>query len=604
MARYRFSRTLPTGWRVRLDYIPWDGSLSDAATEIDEVALLELGDQVCEFDELPYGMIQPQTLKIRLAFTRLPSALQAYLRTGKETTSPAPAILKRNVFVLYSDRGTGGVTWTTEFVGCENDTDGFVLQPGAGDVYEYEIEAVDVVYHAMKTLTGAECFNQGELYPGQLKMPSTPIRQYHKMWNMLMLNTTGQNVYQEREGVLHMSVSDVLTWMSNGLLYHLTTYYMHGTTTLLGNVISNLTNIFTTSLELRSCNTDQPPRLPNASPVLTGSTAYFTTHAGITRNYAINDAFGGILGRQDKYSWGRSDVTIYDVLRDLCETLAVKMSYTMDVDSSFLGPFFTLTFRPRRVASPIAGDSSTTGYDAQVGALQMITKPKIGRGENNIGKAEVRWESEYSEDVKEISRLDKGTDGSRSLNVEPIIHNIPTWLPEADDEDGRYGPFLQSNGIYFKVGTALHLAHENTRYYYSPGSPGNYVQVTTTAGEQPIVHDDKEAEYRIQVNAIQAQATMAYGLTQLLLHLFANPNNATIEATWSALKTPVVLPNFVSAVYDLSTNLGGSGGTADFADVLPNLPWTKAILTSSSHNWMTGEVDTKFFLMAATGNVG
>jgi hypothetical protein len=97
---------------------------------------------------------------------------------------------------------------------------------------------------------------------------------------------------------------------------------------------------------------------------------------------------------------------------------------------------------------------------------------------------------------------------------------------------------------------------------------------------------------------------MPYTLTQFLLHVFANPDNATIEAPWSALKTSVVLPAFVGAVYDLSTNLGGSGGTADFADVLPNLSWSKAILMSSTHNWMTGEIDTKFFLMAATGNVG
>jgi len=603
MARYRFTRTLPTGWRIRLDYIPWDGSLADAATEIEDIALLEIGEQVCEFDDLPYGMTQPQTLKIRLAFTRLPSALQVYLRTGREP-SPNPFTLpKQNIFVLYSDRGTGGVTWTTEFVGCENDSDGFVLQPGGGDVYEYEIEAVDVVYHCLKMMNGIIAFSDLELFPGLRTKPSEPVGVYRKMWNMLMLGTIGQNVYQERGDVYCMSVGDVLLWLSNNILYYLRNFYLHGTSTT-GSSVSDLPNIFTSALELKTCNTDQPPRLPNASPVLTGSTAFFTTHAGIGRTFTLEFAPGGLLGNQDKYGWRRQDTTAYDILRDLCETLGVKMGYELSVIAPILGPEFTLTFRPRRVASPLAGDSSIVGYDAQVGALQMIEKPKIGRGENNVGKAEVRWESEYSEDVKEISRLDRGTDGSRSLNVEPIIHNIPTWLPEADDDDGRYGPFLQSNAIYFKVGTALHLAHENTRYYYSPGTPGNYVQVTTSAGQQPVVHDDKEAEYRIQVNAIQSQATMTYALTQLILHLFSNPNNATVEAKWSALKTSVVLPAFVGAVYDLSTNLGGTGGTADFADVLPNLAWSKAILTSSTHNWMTGEIDTKFFLMAATGNVG
>jgi hypothetical protein len=146
------------------------------------------------------------------------------------------------------------------------------------------------------------------------------------------------------------------------------------------------------------------------------------------------------------------------------------------------------------------------------------------------------------------------------------------------------------------------MAHENTRYYYLPG--GSYVQVTTTAMKQPVQHDDNEGNYRVQLNSVQAQATMAYGLTQLLLHLFSNPDNATIECTWNALKTPAMLPNNVGGVYDLSTNSGGSGGTADYADVLPNLAWTKAVMTSSSHNWMTGEISTKFFLLAATGNIG
>jgi hypothetical protein len=601
MAKYRFSRTLPTGWRIRLDYIPWDGDIDDTPTEVDDVALLEIGEHLTEFDELPYGLIQPQTLKIKLAFSRLPSALQAYIRSGREDVLPLPKTLRRNIFVLYSDRGTGGVTWTTEFVGVENDTDGFTVSPTATEVYEYDVELVDVVYHAMKTLTGNDAFTTGDaLFP---RNPSTPLPAYRKLFGVLMTNRTGCNTYQNAPGPLYMPIGDVLEWMGRAVRDHLIDYYFHGTDFLtLG--VNNLPTLFASALELKSSDYDDYDRDPGSA--LTSSTAYVVSHAGIGNAFTLDSAPGGLLGRQDKYGWGRDDVTVYDIMRDICETLGIKCRYGISITSSGLGSVVQVDFTARRVGSPLASNTSVTGYDAQIAATQMLERPSIGRGENNIGKAEVRWESEFSEDVKELVRLKRGTDGSRSMNVEPIIHNAPVYLPNADEDEGRYGPLLQTNLIYFKrpeTGqNTLVMAHENTRYYYLPG--GAYVQVTTTAMKQPVQHDDNEGNYRVQLNSVQAQATMAYGLTQLLLHLFSNPDNATIECTWNALKTPTMLPNNVGGVYDLSTNSGGSGGTADFADVLPNLAWTKAIMTSSSHNWMTGEISTKFFLLAATGNVG
>jgi len=598
MARYRFTRTLPTGWRIRLDYIPWDGSFYDAITEVDDVALVEVGKHTVEFDDLPFGMIEPQTLKLRLAFNRLPSALQAYLRAGRETTTPQPAVLKRNVFVLYSDRGTGGVTWTTEFVGCEDDVEGFDVAPGPNDVYFYDVELVDVIYHATKSLTGNDAF----LEPGGIapRMPSTPLKPYHKLFYVLLTNLAGRNQFQTYNLIRYMSLEDVMTWMSRAIRDYLDAYYLHG----LGVVdisVTGLVDMFTTALELKSSTYFDYDRVPDAT--LTASTAYLTTHAFVADG-PLDDAPGGLLGSQDKYGWGRDDVTVYDILKDLSEAFGLKMTYNLTISNDFVITA-AAAFTPRRVASPLITNTGGTGYDAQVGALQMVKRPQIGRGQNNIAKAEARWESEYSEDVKDIMRLRRGADGSRSINVEPILHNVPTYLPESDRVEGREGPFLQTNQIWGRGtgdnATTLILAHENTRYHYTPA--GAYVQATTIAGQKPP-RQDNEALYRIQLNSVQAEACMPYTLTQFLLHVFANPDNATIEAPWSALKTSVVLPAFVGAVYDLSTNLGGSGGTADFADVLPNLAWSKAILMSSTHNWMTGEVDTKFFLMAATGNVG
>jgi hypothetical protein len=285
MAKYRFSRTLPTGWRIRLDYIPWDGDIDDTPTEVDDVALLEIGEHLTEFDELPYGLIQPQTLKIKLAFSRLPSALQAYIRSGREDVLPLPKTLRRNIFVLYSDRGTGGATWTTEFVGVENDTDGFTVSPTATEVYEYDVELVDVVYHAMKTLTGNDAFTTGDaLFP---RNPSTPLPAYHKLFGVLMTNRTGCNTYQDGPGSLYMPIGDVLEWMGRAVRDHLIDYYFHGTDFLtLG--VNNLPTLFASALELKSSDYDDYDRDPGSA--LTSATAYVVSHAGIGNAFTLDTA--------------------------------------------------------------------------------------------------------------------------------------------------------------------------------------------------------------------------------------------------------------------------------------------------------------------------
>ena len=69
--QFRISRTLPNGWRVRLDILPTGNSLNNPSNTIfeeDAVSLLELGSQKNEFDSVPYGLSKPQTLKIKLGW--------------------------------------------------------------------------------------------------------------------------------------------------------------------------------------------------------------------------------------------------------------------------------------------------------------------------------------------------------------------------------------------------------------------------------------------------------------------------------------------------------------------------------------------------------
>jgi hypothetical protein len=68
--------------------------------------LLELGEQTAEFDSLPYGLVKPQTLNFKLAWSMLPAAVQDYIEDSVDPSAPD----KCNLWILWSDRGTNGAT--------------------------------------------------------------------------------------------------------------------------------------------------------------------------------------------------------------------------------------------------------------------------------------------------------------------------------------------------------------------------------------------------------------------------------------------------------------------------------------------------------------
>ena len=82
----------------------------------------------------------------------------------------------------------------------------------------------------------------------------------------------------------------------------------------------------------------------------------------------------------------------------------------------------------------IASSRETNGdvTDAALSIDMALTLPNIVKRGDNVAKAEVRYETSNSEDSTEIVRLKKGARSSRSMNIEPIIHNVPVFLPDYD----------------------------------------------------------------------------------------------------------------------------------------------------------------------------
>lgn len=580
---------------MRLEYLPWDSSYGGAVTEVSDVCLVELGEHTAEFDNdgLPFGLCAPQKLSLTLNYTLLPSAMRSYLAYGYDTTLPPSKYLKRNSWWLWTDRGTNGATWTLEFVGCEETTEGVDLEPSAGDTYNYKVELVDVVYHAMKTVSGADSIGAG--------MAPATVNGYAKLFNILVTDRGGCNVYQQGASNQMVAADNLMAKFADAISDVVETYYIRT-----GSTLANVTigSIFTSALELRKSGVTTIPR--RQGDVLTESTIYALWKTDVAAGIS-----GGLSSAIDKYSWAREDATPWDVMHDLCETLGVKMAYTFGYVSAF--NMVTVDFKPRRVGSTLThGDSNTNTYDVRIGSGKMLERAKIIKRGSGIAKAEVQFESEYDEDARAVVRLVSGARGSRSMNVEPIIHNIPTYLTNVDDNSrGRYSPVVQTNNLYWQrtetgaAGTFV-LCHENTRYRYLPGPSGAYVQATTTSGETPIAQrEDNEnfGEYRMQLNAIQTQGTMQSALAKFAVFVFGAEQNGIIETSWSLLHTTEAMPDKLGAVHDLSyAQDGGTGGTSYLATDFPEMDWGRCILTKSAVNYVEGTVAVTYYLLSRTGN--
>ena len=602
MPQYRFSRTMATGWNVRLEYLTWDTNYGGAVTDITEPALVELGEHTAEFDNdgLPYGLCAPQKLSLRLNYSLLPSAMRGYLKYGYDTTLPPEQFLKRNTWWLWTDRGTNGATYYLEFVGCEETSEGVDLEPGPGNTYEYSVELVDAFYHAMKTCTGYEMFRT--VTPSSSIVPA----RYQRLFNILVTNETGRNVFQQSvaAGDQMISADDLISVFAEGVSVFMNAKYMRSPTagypncSILG--ASTLQPVFTSALELKSSTVTSLPRTTDTT--LTGSTLYLNWK---TQTQLID---GGISARLDKYGWGRDDVTPWDILHDLAETCGVKIGY----EFQFSAPFNSVVVacNVRRVGSTLTyGDSAANVFDTQLGADKMTERAKIIKRGSGIQKSEIQFESEFDEDAKAVTRITSATRGSRSMNIEPIVHNIPTYQISADDNTGRYGPVLQTNLLYSKRSgdnNTYVLAHENTRYRYLPGASGAYVEATTTAGSTPIRHKDDDenvGEYRIQLNAIQTAATMQSALAKFGVFVFGAEQNGIVETSWNLLHTTAAMPHKLGAIHDLSyAQDNGAGGTSYLASGFDEMAWQRCILTKSAVNYTTGECAVTYYVLTQSGN--
>lgn len=602
MSIYRYSRTLPNGWQSRLDMVPYNEYIGANVVEQPPYGIVSIGEQVSEFDELPFGLQKPQTLKIELDWDGLTNNVRTLLSTARGTN--VYGYLGRNLWMFFTDRGTNGTTWTLEFAGVEDNVDALDLEPTETG-YKYNVELVDIAYYTLKTMTGAEIFSGYD--------PEDSVV-YDEVFDSI--ETGGTTPKDNQTTIVSRAIGYSAVLGSGSLFFYaFISSFEHVMSRIRSSCGAYLNSIHAPSaalLDLLGVNFDRGNNLRemietaatfyeqsttaprSAGSALTKTTAKLITHVSQTvdNTAAYENIIGGMVSRTDKLAIGRDDISAWDILKRMAETLGVKLSYSLGYDdttyTSPSKPFVYIDWNVRRISSPINNANTSTSPDYSLELTNALSRPSISIRGNNVLKAESRIEGFSEEDVTEWARISKGTEASRSINVEPIIHNMPTYKNKVASGIGwlRNG-LLQTNVIVTRYDSTnkLKKAHETTRIYWGP-SGANYIEVSTPASAV-LPQITNPGLYKLTLAERQIRSCLPYALTVFYSTVFAEEDSAVIEVDYDYRTSNAFLPSELGALVSFYNGA---------ANTFTSLPWTRAICTSINTNWTEGTTTAKYYL--------
>jgi hypothetical protein len=604
VAHYRIARTMPNGWKMRLDMISYDGSFGDTITDLDNVVLLEVGQLSAEFDGLPYGLINPMTFDFRLVWDNLPGAMQTYLEAGEDTFAN-PAGYRRNTWYLYTDRGTNGATWTLEFVGCEDNIEALELAPLENGQFSYNVELVDVAYYWLKTLptyaafgTVALALSGASLYDSeknawQIKLVGSGLferEQLHEFWS---INTTAK----------FAKVEDVMTIL-NDLAFHFSDSLTHCAANDGFDYGENLKTIFTQAVDwYRPDSITSLPRNAAATASVVGDLYMCAT---ITPGSG-GDPIGGMLAPQDKYGIVNPNEAPYDILRQLCEQCGVRVGYRFSYTGSGASTQIRVIFDVKTITQGRDATKTSETVDDTLSLSDALTYSSITKRGDNILKAEVRFETESDKDATDIVKIQRGARASRSMNMEPRLHNIPVHILDNNPDETwpRFkAPIRQTNQLFisgsvygglFGAANNFIKLHEKTKIVYGAGG-SDYVEVDPDGLKNPVKATDfktnaaTQATYFLQLNDCQVNGCISAALCELLLKVFSDENNAIVEVEWPLQVSSKVMPDYIAGKYAL-TNEAVTKFTA--------IDWARAMPVSIAVDLMQGRVTHRYYMVSA-----
>lgn len=610
MARYRHTWTNPTnGWSYRLDILPcgssWEvgykgATLSSTVTALPAGSIAEDGIGATSLgfaDGRPLGLFEAPTMDFTLRWNFLPTALKNALQARSYQSA-------RNVFLFYTDRGTGS-TYTLEFAGTPEYGESIEYEITEEGNYEVTYTCRDCLSFALLELAPADIFtddvtvwNPPGVYGDQFDISSDFLWEVASpSYNALDLRSDAEMVgrYGTMRTATFAQISDrfreyVSDWISEHLIR--TENTADAAVLDCADADSRFADLIDTGARFRSAATSSPRS--GAASNLTDATAHLVTHV------MDNDfqTAGGLTATQDELGWAQAQ-SMHNVLKDLCETFFLKASwrprYVTDGSGDYVDYVWDVAciFASGRAnASPVV-----RSLDAKIEMQELL------EGGSAIARAETRITTPGGVAERNVTEWVSANAQSRdgqAWTCEPILHNVPTWKrtfrpgsnPYLDDALTQTNLICYAEtygGVY-----AITKAHENTTIVLL-GTANGGSATTTVAG---TFNDDipslslafsftpaQQAIVQAWLNTSQRAACLPYTLAVAALTAFGNEQQATTTVKWRI--DAGTTPDNVSLAHELTD------GEADHFD---HLGWARAVIVSMTIDWLEGVSEITYFM--------
>jgi hypothetical protein len=231
-----------------------------------------------------------------------------------------------------------------------------------------------------------------------------------------------------------------------------------------------------------------------------------------------------------------------------------------------------------------------------------LTYSSITKRGDNILKAEVRYETESDRDATDIVKVQRGARASRSMNIEPLLHNMPVHIQDNNPDD-RWpkfkAPIKQTNQLYVRGsyygGSPSNFikVHEKTKIRYSSSQ---FVEVDPDGLKNPVPATDfktnsqTQSTYFLQINDCQVNGCITAALCNLLLTVFSNENNAIVEVEWPLSISNKVMTDYIAGKFQLTNEAAGKFG---------NISWDKAMPVSISVDLISAKATHRYYMVSA-----
>lgn len=592
MAHYRHTWTnATTGWQMRFDIVPYGSQISSSTVALGAgTVLADNLQQESSFDNIPFGLMNAPTLSVKLNYDRLPTAVQSALETFQSAGGD------RNLFLLWSDRGTG--TWTVEFAGTEEQTENLVTQTNDLGEEEYSLNLIDALYHATLTLRAQDVFLASQYAPKNYRNLLEVATPDYIRTEIVAYSYLGYNMRIR-------TIAELATIIKTKLTTYLTTSLTRtanvsvSATVDASDINARIGDYIDTGARFYKASSTFP-RVKAAS--LTDATAHLVTHI---LNFS-NSPVGGLFALGDDYSIA-AEQSLLDFIKSFSETMCVKVSWKPIYVADAGGDYITWAW-------DIACMFSNTRTDAVLTTLSMAEALESGdldRGAESIGRTEIQFplaSKDQDRNVTQVEYSNGRSRGERSINIEPVVHNVVSMKDKVIYIEGAWNAYqdqiTQTNLICYDsdlIDNQMDKAHEDTRVVVVGAADGGaavtFVDVSVATDHpwltSPNFEDrsamdvDPSQSIALQawINDVQRNSCLPFALAKSLFLAYSSPMQATVEITWRINANTV--PAKLGACYSL---------TGARATKLPSINWARACIVSVKTDWIKGTSQINYFM--------